>query len=244
MKNWMNDLIEGSPVARYIAWAGCLEFAGAQESDSGGRTVTFLLRRSAEELASAHPFSSHTRRRRGHAGTMFTMSLAAFDGETPATKDGLYSVMLMHWASGPKGDTVKFLLNFESESHPFLGCQRAAKDVRATRWMVTFIEENEQSQLVDQAQRDEVELVKPKQQLRNSNLAAVFTKDKNFWRFIGDWAKEEVLTAQYADQLLKDYCMVDSKSTLDSDPTAAAEFTRLRQDFVVWQQDNGIDPAA
>lgn len=278
-KNWMDSLVEDSTAARYIAWVGELEFAGCTEDDRTGRTVSFLLRRPTEDLTKAHPFSAHTRRRRGHVGTMFTMSLAAFDGETPATKDGLFSVMLLNWGSGPKGDTVKFLLNFETERHPFLGCQRAAKDERATRWMSTFLEEDDQSQPVNQAQRDRLEpvshrsicvecdqplrrepngphqgelrghlascsVVRPKkQQIRNSNLAAQFIKNPVFWQYL-ETHGEHVGNHMEADGILKLMLRISSKAELDSDPSAAAEFTRLREEFVAWQQANGIDPTA
>ncbi len=82
---------------------------------------------------------------------------------------------------------------------------------------------------------------KPKQQIKNSNLAAQFTKNRDFWTFMGDWADATIHSQRDADAALKSYCMIDSKSALDSDPTAAAEFNSLRQEFVAWQQRNGID---
>lgn len=242
-KNWLNDLVDASPAARHIAYAGELEFAGCTEDDRTGRTVTFLLRRPPEDLLTSHPFSAHTRRRRGHAGTMFEMSLGALDdpktGALPPI--GVFSVMLLNWGASPKGETAKFLLNFEQVKHPFLVCQRAAKDVQATRWMAAFVETDDQSQVVDQAQRAAMEQAlvpprKPKQQIRNSNLAAQFIKNPRFWKFMVDVNGFHCTDADDADLALKAYLSIDSKADLDrSDLQAAGNFSRLRDEFVDWQ---------
>lgn len=266
-KNWMDDLVGASTVARHIAYAGELEFAGCTEDDRTGRTVTFLLRRRPEDLLKAHPFSPHTRRRRGHAGTQFEVSLELFSGSGPS---GMQPMMLLNWGASPKGETVKFLLTFDAEKHPFLGCQRAAKDEEPTRWMAAFIEVDDQSQAVDQVQREKIEAVtshrgiclecnqrveptgahlascsavaprrKPKQQIRNSNLAAQFIKNERFWKYLHEEHGYETTSQQEADVALKQLLHIDSKAQLDdaSYPSIANNFHMLREAFVKWQSD-------
>lgn len=239
MNNWLNTLVDASPVKRHVAYAGELEFAGCTEDDRTGRTVTFLLRRPVEELLTSHPFSAHTRRRKGHAGTMFEMSLAALDdpktGALPPV--GILSVMLLNWGASPKGETAKFLLNFEQEKHPFLVCQRAAKDQQPTRWMAVFIETDDQSQVVDQVQREAMEQPrKPKQQIKDSNLARLFTKNERFWRFMVETFGFHVTDEHEADAALKGHLGIDSKADLDRAPND--DFAQLREEFVAWQQEN------
>lgn len=235
MSNWLNTLVDASPAKRHIAYAGELEFAGCTEDDRTGRTVTFLLRRSVEELMTAHPFSAHTRRRRGHAGTLFEASLQIIGGQGPA---GMQSMMLLNWGASPKGETARFLLNYEAEKHPFLVCQRAGKDVQPTRWMAVFVETDDQSQVIDQAQRAAVEqALKPKQQLKDSNLARVFTKNERFWKFMVEINGFHVTDEYEADAALKGYLGIDSKADLDRGGKATDDFAQLRQEFVEWQEE-------
>jgi hypothetical protein len=235
-KNWMDDLVSASPAARHVAYAGEIEFAGCTEDDRTGRTVSFLLRRPVEDLSTAHPFSAHTRRRRGHAGTQFEAALQLLHGAGPG---GMHSMMLLNWGAGPKGEIAKFLLTFDQEKHPFLVCQRAAKDQAPTRWMAAFVEIDETSQAVDQKQRAAVETAlaprKPKQQIRNSNLAAQFIKNPVFWQFIEQTYGEHVSDALEADGWLKLELKISSKAELDSGPMMNEMFDALRTEFVDWQ---------
>jgi hypothetical protein len=233
-KSWLDDLVDSSAVKRHVAWAGELEFKSATESDRAGRTVQFLLRRQQQELASAHPFSAHTRRRRGHAGTMFLMSLEPLNGGPPLAG----GAMLLNWASTPKGETVTFLINYEAERHPFLSCTRAGKDQEPTRWMAVFIEEDEQSAPVDQVQRAAVEQAltrKPKQQIKDSNLARLFTKNERFWRYMREEHGFHVTDEFEADVALKALLGIDSKADLDREPHE--DWTLLREAFVQWQEE-------
>lgn len=172
---------------------------------------------------------------------MFEMSLAALDdpkvGALPPI--GILSVMLLNWGASPKGETAKFLLNYEAEKHPFLVCQRAAKDQQPTRWMAVFIETDDQSQVVDQAQRAAVEQTmlprKPKQQIKDSNLARLFTKNERFWRFMVETFGFHVTDEFEADVALKAHLQIDSKADLDRAPNE--DFAQLREEFVVWQEE-------
>jgi hypothetical protein len=262
-ENWLTDLVDKSPLKRHVAWAGELEFRSATESDRIGRTVQFTLRRQPKDLGTAHPFSAHTRRRRGRAGTMFTMSLDPI-GPGQAFVGG---AMLLNWSASPKGETVTFLLNFEPERHPFLGCTRPAKGVEASRWMAVFVEEDDQSAPVDQHDRDAFSALcpdpaiegqsvcmvcrkspaercicdvpakrKPKQQIKNSNLARIFTKSERFWKFLSEVHGFIATDEHSADDALKALLAIDSKADLDRG-MKAAEFEDLRIEYVDWQEE-------
>lgn len=274
MKNWLDDVVDSSPVASHVAYAGEIEFAGCTEDDRTGRTVTFLLRRPVEELSKAHPFSAHTRRRRGHAGTLFEVSLAVLEAADPTRAPaGVQSMMLLNWGSGPKGETTKFLLTFDEDKHPFLACQRVAREVAATRWMAVFVEVDDQSSPVNQTQRAALEFGgagdpriegesvcmicracpiercicdvprrKPKQQIKNSNLAAQFIKNPHFYAFLLDEFGYEVSNPREADVVLKALLMISSKAELDDTATQFPDdFDVMRETFVSWQQRKGID---
>lgn len=232
MKGWLDSLVDASPIARHVAWAGEVSFLRASEDDKTGRVVMLMLHRRPEELRTAHPFSAHTRRRRGHAGSMFEAAFSPI-GLGPDFAGG---VMLLNWGAAPKGETVTLLLNYESDRHPFFACTRAAKDQEPTRWMATFVEVDDQSAPVDRKQRDAVERPrKPKQQIKNSNLAAQFIKNPRFWKYMTEMYGGEVDSDREADAALKLLLGIDSKAELDL-PSKAAEFDDLRIDFVDWQQ--------
>lgn len=238
--NWLNDVIGNSPAKRHVVWAGELEFKSATETDRVGRTVQFLLRRPPDQLNSAHPFSAHTRRRRGHAGTIFTMSLEPI-GQGRAMCGG---AMLLNWSSSPKGETVTFLINYDSEHHPFMGCKRAAKDVEPSRWMAVFIEEDDTSAPVDQAQRAAAEqaltLRKPKRRVKNSNLARLFTKDSKFWKFMTEVHGYHVTDEYEADVALKAHLNIDSKADLDrldGVDADSCDWSQFRNEYVEWQME-------
>lgn len=236
MNSWLDDVVDNSPAKRHVVWAGELEFKAASENDRVGRTVQFALRRPPNELGTAHPFSAHTRRRRGHAGAMFTMSLEPIGPGQPM----FGGAMLLNWSASPKGETVTFLINYEAEHHPFMGCKRAAKDVEPSRWMAVFVEEDDTSAPVDQQQRAAAEQAlaprKPKQQIRNSNLAAQWTKNPKFWKYMTEMFGFHVTSEQEADMALKAHLAIDSKADLDRGTMKAAEFEDLRIDFVEWQE--------
>src|SRR5262245_53600909 len=115
MTNWIDEIINNSPLRSKVGWKGELEFFGATEGDQSGRTVTFRIVRRPEETGVAHPFSMFTRRRGKIAGTIFEASIASI-----ATGSVVYAgeLMLANWADGPKGATVRFWCDMAGE-HPF-----------------------------------------------------------------------------------------------------------------------------
>lgn len=238
MTDWLEDLAD-RPMAQHVAWAGELVFAGATESDRSGRTVRFTVVRAEKERGQAHPFAAHTMRRKGFAGTRFIMGLDRFEDSKTGPSEFSSEVILLGWTDGPKGATATFGLPLDSPVHPFLGCTRPAKDAVPSRWMAVFVELNDEDAPVNQVQRAKVE--KPKQRIRNSNLAAQLIKNPNFWRYLEDCFGGRVSTAEDADRLLKVAFSIDSKAQLDSEPDAAQAFDAMRETFVGWQVARGID---
>ena len=234
--DWLQGLSD-RPMAQHVAWAGELIFAGANESDRAGRTVRFTVVRSSEERGQAHPFAAHTMRRKGFAGTRFIMSLDRFEECQTGPSEFASEVILLGWTDGPKGATATFGLPLDAPTHPFLGCTRPAKGAVPSRWTAVFVELNDEDAPVNQVQRAKVE--KPKQKIRNSNLAAQFIKNPNFEQYV---IQEHGLTEEdNVDEWLKAACGITSKAELDRDQTAAREFDLIRQDFVRWQEQRGID---
>jgi hypothetical protein len=105
--DWLDKMVERSPAAKVVAWAGELRFAGAREDDKVGRTVRFDIIVAPENAGKANPFSTFTRRRAGHAGTRFHLGMSGIEDAPEWNAE----VMLLGWNDGPKGQTVTFLLS-------------------------------------------------------------------------------------------------------------------------------------
>jgi hypothetical protein len=240
-KTWIEDLMSSTRAHR--AFTGEVEFTGASEDDRTGRTVQFRLVRKPDELLTAHPFSTFTRRRRGHAGTRFEAVFSAIADE-PWTVS--CEVMLLNWADGPAGATVKFLLDFALDDHPFLKCVRRTKDSAGSGFMLVLMEIDDDQTIVNQEQRDRVER-RSKQKL--SNVAAMIVKHPRFheWlrevRFGPSETIDGPINTKIADTWLKDTISIDSKADLDNDENVKqiAAFLKLKAAFVEWQELQGYD---
>jgi hypothetical protein len=245
MSNWIDSLVTTTAptTAVYIAWAGEVEFVGASESDSAGRRVKLRLVRPPEQSTQINPFAAFTRRRRGHAGTRFDVSVVAIVG----LHESMMEMALANWADDPRGSTVTFILG-NTEAHPFMHDTRASKDQPGTRYMMTFVEKKDDETLVRQDQADrEVHRIRTGRSQTLSNAARLLTKNQRFW----DWLREtqddslqwDTVTA---DHWLKSQCGVESKTELDADDTPEAaskiiQFHKLRAAFVDWQTAQGYD---
>lgn len=227
-----------------IAWQGELEFLGATEDDRTGRTVQFRLIRKLDEMGMAHPFGAFTRRRRGHAGTRFKAVFQPIDMGRGV--DG--EIMLLNWADGPKGATVKFLLHCSDPDHPFLYCDRRTPDAGGTSFMAVLLELDDDDVVVNQAKRERYE----KSQQKLSNVAAMMVKYPRFHEWlreiagpapsaedgeysVGQWGRLE------ADAWIKDELDISSKGELDRDTKAARRFLTLRSRYTDWLDANKFD---
>jgi hypothetical protein len=221
-RSWLDSFEDDAPTAATkVAWGGELRFAGAREDDKQGRTVKFDILKHPEEAERINPFASHTRRRAGHGGTRFHMSLAGvgFDHES------LQEVMLLGWSDGPKGQTVTFLLGSDLPKHPFMHTERN------TTYMGAFVEIDDDDAVVDQVKRERVE--KAPQKL--SNVAAQMLKNPTYLQYLMANAPEDI----NADEAMKTCLDIESKRELDSDADAVKRFRVHCDRFVAWQKENG-----
>lgn len=226
MTKWLDKMVQESPSARYVAWAGELLFAGAKWDDKQGRTVKFLVRQLPESVGTEHPFAQYTRRRAGHAGTIFE---AAFAGIAPLSQEFMVELMLLGWADGPAGQTVTFLMHDDAIHTTML---RRVRDQDA--WMATLLEKQDDETVVDQPKRERVER-KPQ---KLSTVAAQMVKTELFQEYMSDLLSGPAVDASGADDLLKIRLGIDSKAELDSDPAATERFRQLCASFVEWQKAN------
>lgn len=239
MTDWIDEIV--SPhVKDRIAWSGALEFAGAAEDDRTGRTVQFRLIRDGSDLLVAHPFAKYTRRRRGHAGTRFNAVFSPVGGGETVSGE----VMLLNWADGPQGATVKFLLEAEAEDHPFLNCKRKSADSSPDTFMGVLMELDDDDQIVNQVKRERVE--KPPQRL--SNVAAMMVKHEHFHAYLAEFVGPEAddhmkWDTARADEWLKDSVGIASKADLDkpSNPIARSKFMKLQSHYSEWLHRSGYD---
>lgn len=223
----------------HIAWSGEFRLAGAREDDRIGRTVKFDIVPTPQTSTQINPFAAHTRRRAGHGGTRFNLSLVEIVDEfTAPSGEWLQEVMLLGWADGPKGQTVTFLLQpgaFSGQSvsaHPFMYKDRGAA------YMGVAVELGDDDVVVNQEKRERVERGGQKQ----SNAAAQIIKNPHYWEWCGVGqgpGTDSAGAVRAADEHLKAACGITSKSQLDSEPDAVRLFRVHLNDFVAWQEENG-----
>jgi hypothetical protein len=241
MTNWIDELVQGSPLRSKIGFRGELEFFGATEGDQSGRTVTFRLVRRPEEVGAAHPFSIFTRRRGKTAGSIFEVSIVSIATGLPVYAGEL---MLANWADGPKGATVKFWCDMGGD-HPFLvGHARPSAKTPGTRYMAVMLEKQDDEQIVEQerVERAEVAQKTGKRAQLLSNAVAVILKNPRFHDWLNEYVMVQPWNEREADVWLKAVLKIDSKRELDDDKNQAAivGWNRIRLAFVAWQQEQGF----
>lgn len=236
--NWIDNLVNSSPSASSVAFAGEVSFASASESDSSGRRVKFRVIQSPEEQLLVHPFARFTRRQRGRVGTRFEGSFVGIGHNFELMTE----LQLVNWQSVPKGAFVEFFLTFESDKHPFMGFVRESATTPGTRWMLVAAEKNDDEQIIQQDKRERAEnATRTGRRQTLSNVARLLTKNPMFWEFLREHADANLAwdTAQ-ADAWIKTTCGINSKADLDSEgPEAVApivKFHRVRQAFVNFQE--------
>jgi hypothetical protein len=149
---WIDEVIAAADpkAARHVYWAGAVEFLSAAENDVTGRTVKLRTLRGPEEFASINPFALATRRRKGHAGTFFEMTLSLLGGPEGSEVPRSYATVLLNWSDGPQGATVTLKVSDDHVVHPFMFCKRPSAGVLGTQWMAVFVEQTNDEQPVDQ----------------------------------------------------------------------------------------------
>lgn len=241
--NWIDKYVGKSKAAKYIVWAGELEFVSATETDSSGRRVKFRIVRAPEELGKVNPFAQCTRRRRGHAGSRFEVGYAGVANG----KEFLAEMVLLNWSDDPRGSTVTLAMNNEAATHPFMHDTRASKESAGTRYMASFIEKNDDDTTIRQDKVARLEAAKTTGRHQTlSNVARILTKNERFWDWIGENAGKRPDKPEAADAWLKKKIKIKSKAELDDERTPEsvdkiAKFHRLRNAFVDWQMAQGDD---
>lgn len=224
---WLDQMVDDSPAARHIAWTGELVFAGAREDDKVGRTVKFDIRVQPEDVGKANPFATFTRRRAGHAGTIFE---ASFAGIFNNTFELAAEVMLLNWSDGPSGSSVTFVLPPVGTTNPFMWCTRGQSN-----FMAVLLEKADDETFVDQKKRERVE----GRGQKPSNAAAQIIKNPRYWEYMNEVAFCDISTAAAADGAMKKALWIDSKAELDSSPERARMFRQHMDEFVAWQKEKG-----
>lgn len=242
MSSWLDEIAAASPMRSKIGWQGELEFAGATEDDRAGRTVTFRIVRRPEELGSAHPFATFTRRKGKSAGTIFEASI--FSVAAPDKAAYSDQIMLKNWSDGPRGAIVQFVLDEGADTHPFLGYSRASKDSAGSRFMAVLLEKADDETIVDQEQQERAERgARTGRQQKTSNVAAMLIKEPRFHEYLRETVEAVDWNTALADRWLKARCKIDSKAALDvpAMQPAVAAFERIRKRFEAWREEQGDD---
>lgn len=222
-----------TPTDPNIYWMGEVEFLGATESDSVGRVLRLKLIRSARDLNLANPFQKATRKRRGHAGTRFQLSLAPVEA-LPEKYAG--EALLLNWSDGPKGSTATMLLDTEADVHPFMSCRRGS------RFMGVWIEITDEETVVNTVINTVAEKLEESppweegQDYRTSPLsvqARLLTKNQKFRDYLGS-ITGELHGIERADSYIKGYCKVESKSDIKEGSPAGDRLLQLKAQYHSW----------
>jgi len=234
-----------------VFWSGTLEFAGATQSDAGGRSVRFRMSMTAPDKKLAHPFS------RTVPGARLSVAMGTEAGTLPQ-----FECQLINWVDSPTGRYLKIALNPiggpESDDlwGVLLGATRPSKGQPGTSWGAAFVLLGEDEQPVCQkldpvsdkpAGTDNKTVISdaPSHGQLLSNQAAIMLKGRAFQQFILSDARrlgyrdadgaiwDGALTTEAADKALKWRCGITSKRELDTNPRAADVFKAIRSSFTL-----------
>lgn len=152
-----------------------------------------------------------------------TDEIIAFKGE----------VMLLNWNESKQGRTAVFLLDEESESHPFKKFTTKKGKRAGQRFMAVLVELND----------DDTPVIQEKKGGPLSRSAAQMCENQRFQEFIVAWNRN--LRMQWAEVhdpvenaalLLRRRCEVDSRAELDHNPVAANRFHVLMREYREWNK--------
>ena len=130
----------------------------------------------------------------------------AFEGE----------IMLLQWAeSSTRGRTVTFLLDNESESHPFRDFTIKSGKRAGQRFMCVLVQIGDDEQPVEQQQR-------------YSQLAFLFCKDPAFWHWASERSFDTVNSEETARGWMLGLLGFSSRSEIDQ-----SEENRNRFDMLI-----------
>jgi len=220
-----------------IAFTSIVTMHQAAWGDEAGSTVTFKLPMTGTgEIR--NPFHSFTKRRKGHSGTRFQMSVSTCQDEPQAVY--LDEAMLAGWNdSQQNGHTVKFWLCNDVMGHPFEGYSRTQE------FALVLTELDDDNEPIDQKMREKVEQQHDTGRQKMSNVAAMFCRTPEFWLWISETkyldgiADMNVTNEELAKQWIYQVLGVTSRAELDQDQQLATQFQRkVIEPYQQWFNEN------
>jgi len=221
-------------VERHLAWHGEVELLNARWELGVGRTVELGI--AGDSLDRVHPFKRFQKARGGKMGTRFHVAIASStSGEV--RYDG--QCMFWGWRDGPTGQSITLLLDDETYSHPFDGCQRRARGLPGEFFAAAFVELDDDEAPVDQAAREVVERAERQAKRRKprtlSQQAHMMITGPQFLGYLRDLRDDPCVTADAAREYVRQTLGIESLSALDADPAVAAKFdAEIRRPFELW----------
>lgn len=124
-------------------------------------------------------------------------------------------IMLLQWAeSSTRGRTVTFLLDEQTEQHPFREFAIKSGKRAGQRFMAVLVEIDENDQPVQQ-------------QMKLSQQAFLLCNDPEFWEWANERTFDTVDNADAARFWMLGLLGITSRSQIDADPEVADKFKRL-----------------
>ena len=213
-----------------VIFAGDVTLEKALWDNIWGQYIYLKLDQKPGDKYGANPFKKFTKRRKGRVGTRFGAVFTCNDASTFYTDE----VMLKSWADGAKGWTLQLWVNPEPDGlHPFMNVDN--KSVFA----LAMVELDDDNSVIDQDKRDRVEQA-PKTRAKRtlSNYAATLCREPMFMRYLGDeygLSCEPNFANEVATNWMRNFLKINSRSQLDTDEYAAAQFHDLiRHPYRKW----------
>lgn len=227
-----------------VAHQGEVELLDAAWNLKDGHTARFRLVESPDMEVGVHPFKRFVRKRGDRVGTRFKVVLNH-------TKTGeIVDIEMMLMGGGEplaQGQWVKFWIHDDSQEHnPFAGYSGRNRDELGDKFMVAFVELDEDDMPVNQVKQARVEkAVNGKKQRTLSQYAWSLCNNENFLNYLHEkqfvkgkqmpvewWGDPE---AQPAAIFIRWKCEIQSRGELDSNPMAAKIFhEKIREPYSRW----------
>jgi hypothetical protein len=134
-------------------------------------------------------------------------------------------MMLLQWnESSTRGRTVTFLVDGETDSHPFRDFTIKSGKRAGQRFMAVLVQIDDDEQPV-------------KQQPKRSQRAAVLCKDPDFWHWASERSFARVNNEDTARRWILDLMSLTSRSQIDQDEMTQSKFDlMIDKPFYQYQQ--------
>lgn len=123
--------------------------------------------------------------------------------------------MLLQWAeSSTRGRTVTFLVNEDSDTHPFRDFTIKSGKRAGQRFVAVLVELDDQDQPV-------------KQEPKPSQLAYLLCKDEQFWHWCNERSFDKIDGESGARSWMLELLGINSRSEIDRSPSVHSRFEKL-----------------